>query len=70
MRWVSLVTTISMELVLPLAGGYWLDERWGTSPWLMVAGAALGFAVAAVHLVGLVRMLNAQNRSGKGKRRS
>ncbi|MCE9592400.1 MAG: AtpZ/AtpI family protein [Planctomycetes bacterium] len=24
--------------------GWWLDKRWGTGPWLLVTGAALGFA--------------------------
>jgi F0F1-type ATP synthase assembly protein I len=23
-------------------GGWWLDQRWGTGPWLMVAGLAVG----------------------------
>jgi F0F1-type ATP synthase assembly protein I len=31
--------------------GWWLDSRWGTEPWLMVAGLAVGFAL------GLYRML-------------
>ena len=23
-------------------GGYWLDERWGTGPWLLLVGVCLG----------------------------
>jgi len=23
-------------------GGYWLDEQWGTGPWLLLAGVCLG----------------------------
>ena len=23
-------------------GGYWLDERWGTTPWLLIVGVLLG----------------------------
>ncbi len=38
-------------LVLGFAG-YWLDGRFGTEPWLLVAGLLVGIAVA---LVGLYR---------------
>ena len=23
--------------------GWWLDKKWGTTPWLLITGAALGF---------------------------
>lgn len=32
--------------VLLLGGlGWWLDSRWQTTPWLMLVGGAVGFAV-------------------------
>ncbi len=41
--------------------GWWLDGRFGTKPWLLIAGAGLGFAV------GLWLMVQAANRSFKDK---
>lgn len=37
--------------------GWWLDGRWHTFPWLMIAGIAVGFAA------GLTLMIKAANRS-------
>lgn len=37
--------------------GWWLDARLNTTPWLMIAGAVLGFAV------GLWLLLKAASRS-------
>lgn len=53
MEWVTQVTTISLEMSLPAAGGYWLDNKWGTAPWLMIIGAVGGFYVAMKHLLAL-----------------
>lgn len=37
---------IGLELTMVIGGlaygGYWLDERWGTSPWLLIIGVLLG----------------------------
>jgi ATP synthase protein I len=35
--------------------GRWLDEKWGTAPWMMLAGVALGLTAAGKDLVRLVR---------------
>ena len=55
MHWVSQVTTISIEMALPAGLGYWLDQRWGTEPWLVVCGAVIGFAVGMWHLLQLAQ---------------
>jgi len=31
--------------------GFWLDGKWGTSPWLMVAGIFLGFVGGTISMV-------------------
>lgn len=51
MRWVSQITTISLEMVLPAGLGYWLDGQWGTDPWLVASGAVLGLIIAMKHLL-------------------
>ena len=53
----SQITTIGFEMVLPAVGGYWLDRRWGTDPWLLIVGVILGFVISMYHLLQLVGML-------------
>jgi len=40
---------LGIELVAPILLGVfvgrWLDGRWGTEPWLLVAGSVLGLVV-------------------------
>ena len=61
--WVSRITNISLEMVLPAGLGYWLDRRWGTEPWLLSVGTCLGMFVAMVSLVRLSQQANAKNGS-------
>ena len=51
MRWVSTVTTVSLEMAIPAGVGVWLDKRLGTVPWLTVAGAVLGLVTGMSHLL-------------------
>ena len=37
---------IALPVVLLMFAGRWLDRRFGTAPWLLVAGAFLGMAVS------------------------
>ena len=43
------ITTLGMEFALAeIAGagvGYWLDKKFYTTPWLLLAGVACGFIV-------------------------
>jgi F0F1-type ATP synthase assembly protein I len=49
--WVSFVTTIVLEMVLPVFLGLKLDEYWGTGLALTIVGAVLGMVVAIFHLI-------------------
>ncbi len=42
---------IALSVILPAWGGHWLDNRWGTAPWLMVVcfGFGCGAAGKAIH---------------------
>jgi F0F1-type ATP synthase assembly protein I len=55
MHWVQQITSISIEMVAPAGVGYWLDGKWRTGPWLLVAGAVLGFLLAMWHLLALAK---------------
>jgi len=50
---------LGMTFALAIGGlayvGNWLDGRWGTDPWLTLAGALLGMVVGFVNLVQIVR---------------
>jgi ATP synthase protein I len=54
MEWVSRITTISLEMVLPALAGYWVDERLGTR-FVLVVGVVVGFSVGMWHLVKLTK---------------
>jgi F0F1-type ATP synthase assembly protein I len=40
--------------------GYWADGRFGTSPWLLILGFAIGFASFVLRLFQMGRRLNAR----------
>ena len=43
------ISSLGMEFalaeVLGCGVGYWLDKRWGTLPWMLIAGVFCGFGV-------------------------
>jgi F0F1-type ATP synthase assembly protein I len=51
----------AIATVLPAAGGYWLDQKLQTEPWVLIAGALLGMGLGAVQLMRLI------GGSGSGK---
>jgi F0F1-type ATP synthase assembly protein I len=44
--------------VLPAGLGYWADRSWGTSPWLLIVGGALGFAFLMYEVVKLAKPMD------------
>lgn len=54
MEWVSQITTVVAEMVLPGLAGQWLDNRWGTK-FLTLVGFALGLTVGIWHLIAMTR---------------
>ena len=53
--WATRIMVVSLEMVLPGLGGYWLDQLAGTKVLFMLVGFALGGTAAAVHLIQLTR---------------
>ncbi|MCH8567821.1 MAG: AtpZ/AtpI family protein [Balneolales bacterium] len=41
--YIQLGLQLGVSMTIPVLAGLWLDNRYGTGPWLLVAGAALGF---------------------------
>jgi F0F1-type ATP synthase assembly protein I len=50
----------ALSVLIFLLGGYWLDQRLGTLPWLTIAGAFMG---AAGGFISLVRGVTAAGRA-------
>jgi F0F1-type ATP synthase assembly protein I len=57
--WVSRITSVALEMVLPGVLGYWLDQKLGTVLVFLVLGVILGMAGGLIHLV---RMTQPQKR--------
>ena len=55
MAWASRITTVSVEMVVPIVGGYWLDEWCAAEPVFTVAGAAFGLTAGMWHLLRMTR---------------
>ena len=41
-EYLSLGAEIAVGLAAPILIGYWLDEYFNTSPWILLGGCALG----------------------------
>lgn len=50
-HWVSFVTTIVLEMVLPIYLGSKLDTYWGTGLIFTISGAVLGMVISILHLI-------------------
>ena len=47
---IGIGTTMAASLALGVWGGYKLDARFGTEPWLLLTGSVLGVAAGLYHL--------------------
>jgi hypothetical protein len=56
MEWVSRITTVALEMVLPGIGGQWIDARYGTSVFGPI-GFVLGLVVGMWHLLRMTKSL-------------
>ena len=54
-----------IALLIAVGFGYWLDGYFDTAPWLLLIGAAIGFASFTVRLMRLGRWMKGED-SGDG----
>jgi F0F1-type ATP synthase assembly protein I len=62
MQWASQVTTISVEMVVPILLGVWADRRWGTKAVFTILGAVAGLWLGLWSLLRLARAFNADDK--------
>jgi F0F1-type ATP synthase assembly protein I len=56
---------VGIEMVVPIALGFWLDQWIGSMPWATVVGAVVGFAGGLYHLISMVRQHDAGSKNPK-----
>ena len=63
-RYVGFGAELLAPLIVGVIGGRWLDRRFGTEPWLLLALTVLG---AVVGMVNLIRRAMPRGGPGAGK---
>ncbi len=59
--WASAGVDFGVSVVLFFLLGSWLDAKWGTSPWMRVAGAGFGVILGMYLLIRKALTANAKN---------
>ncbi len=49
-QYLGLGLSLAVCVLLGVGGGYWLDRRLGTSPWLLLLGGVFGMVAAGYQL--------------------
>jgi hypothetical protein len=65
MHWASRVTTISIQMVLPLLLGVWIDKRLGTKAVFTILGGIAGLWLGIWTLIRLAKLLAAGDEARK-----
>jgi F0F1-type ATP synthase assembly protein I len=58
------VMSVGLQMALPAGGGWWLDQRFATTPWWTILGVVLGFSTGMLELLKLAKDIG-----DKGSRR-
>lgn len=66
--WASRITTLALELTIPVLVGVGVDRSLGTSPLATISGAVLAFVLFMLHTLRLAKKL--PDATGSGVRRS
>jgi ATP synthase protein I len=54
-----------LAIVMGFGAGYWLDNWWGTRPWLSFAGFFLGLAAGVLNVYRVLKATSGASGSGK-----
>ena len=66
------ITTLGLEFAMAVAlgtgAGFWIDRKLGTTPWAMIGGLLLGFALAMYIVIKEANRLKKEENSAKDKK--
>ncbi len=51
MELASQITSVALVMALPAGVGYWIDSKFGSTPWVLAAGAIFGLVAGMVQLL-------------------
>lgn len=60
--WSSRITAIALEMALPAAAGYWLDEKLGTGLVFLMVGVILGMTLGLTSLMRIAATSEKEDR--------
>lgn len=63
LEWVSRITTVALEMVLPGVFGIWIDGKTGIPLVFTLLGFGLGGSLAMWHLLSMTRLPDKKNGS-------
>ena len=63
--WGYRLMSLSLVVALTAFLGHWLDNRWNTSPVLLIVGVFLGLTTFFVQLLAMIQGRNTNNTSGR-----
>ena len=58
LRFSSLGIELGLSVMIGLIGGQWLDKKFGTEPWLLLAGLLIGLAAGFRSMFRALKELN------------
>ena len=65
-----IITTLGLEFataeIMGVAIGFWLDKKWHSSPWMLLTGAAFGFALGLYIIWRNMKEMERQNKKQEG----
>lgn len=59
---------LALTMVVPVLVGFWLDDRLGTFPWLLITGVVFGMLSAGWTIYKLVYELELEDKKRKARK--
>jgi F0F1-type ATP synthase assembly protein I len=60
---------MGLSMVIPVLGGFWLDKKLDTFPWMLITGVALGLFSAGWSVYKLVYELELEDKKNKKQKK-
>lgn len=64
LKYAGLGLEIAVALSAPILGGYWADTKFNSTPYFLLTGIFIGFALLIGMFVGLSKDVNSKSKDG------